>query len=70
MKNVFFVFVVVLFFGGAYFMGNYAMGTINDSIGTQIVSSFCGVVLWLLIGLIVFITIGIYKFIGILLSKK
>ena len=62
MKNILLTILgTIIFFGGAYFMGNYILDTFNDDIVEQIMSSVYGILLWAGIGLIALIICWIYK---------
>ena len=51
----------IIFFGGAYFMGNYALNTFNEDLFKQIVSSLFGIMLWGIIAMIASIIYCIYR---------
>ena len=51
---------ILIFFGGAYFMGNFILGTFDEDIIERIMSSFIGVLCWLIICAIFIICSFIY----------
>ena len=47
------IFVSAIFFGGAYFVGNFALGTFDAEIRRQLVACLLGVLLWCFVAIIV-----------------
>ena len=43
------ILITIIFFGGAYFMGNYLLDTFSDGIVRQIMSSLFGLQAWIVI---------------------
>ena len=51
---------VLVFIAGAYFMGNAVLETFYDSWIEQLMSSLYGILLWVGIGIVGLICVGIY----------
>ncbi len=51
---------ILIFFGGAYFMGNFILGTFDEDIIERIMSSLIGVLCWFVICAISIICLVIY----------
>ena len=57
---------IIIFFVGAYFMGNFLMGTLRDNLYERIIPSLFGIIAWILIFLIILLMILFYR-LGILI---
>lgn len=57
---------IIVFIGGAYFMGNKVLDTLSDDWREQIMSTIYGFLMWILILLVAVMCIGIYHGIGAL----
>jgi len=51
---------IVIFFVGAYFMGNAVLRTFHDNFIEQLMSSLYGILLWVGVGIVGLICVGIY----------
>jgi len=51
---------VIIFIGGAYFMGNKVLDTFGDGIIDELMASFYGVLLWAGIGVFGLFCYGVY----------
>jgi hypothetical protein len=54
------IFFSIIFFGGAYLMGNYAYNSFDGNFMTQFKGMVFGIMLWCLIGVFSLIIAGIY----------
>ena len=52
---------IVIFFGGAYLMGNYLLDTFNDNIPDQIMGTLLGIMAWLLVAVVGLFIAAIYN---------
>ena len=70
MKNILLTILAsLIFFIGAYYMGNYMFSSFNKSVPDQIIGAVYGFLCWGMIGMIILICYGIYYVICKLLKK-
>ena len=59
---------MIIFLGGAYFMGNKILNTFDEDIGEQIVATIAGMFIWTIILVIFAIAVKMYEVIPIFLN--
>ena len=61
--------LTIVFFGGAYLMGNFVCNSFEDSLLDRIENSLLGILCWVALGAIGLLVYGFYELASLFLTK-